>query len=121
MTTHRTSVSIASPSALKKPTSVARLAAGLRTIASASKIVNKSNGTIAPFAAAAIGLLGINDASHVAKVCVCPPDVTARAASAAPAGSGGGAPACGGNNAKTDGASGMITTAVPSSSSTNTK
>ena len=70
ITTHRTSVSIASPSARKNPTSVARLASGLRTIASASNSVNRISGTIAPFAAAAIGLLGMSDISQVANVCV---------------------------------------------------
>ena len=62
--TQRTSTSIASPSARKKPSSVSRDAAGLRAMASARSSVKRMSGSIAPFAAAAIGLVGSSDVSH---------------------------------------------------------
>ncbi len=66
-TIQRTSTSIASPSARKKPTQDVARAAGLRAIASASSNVNNISGSIAPVAAAATGLVGISDVSQLAK------------------------------------------------------
>src|SRR5690242_18680618 len=67
-TTHRTIISIASPSARARPTSGARVDSGLRAIAIARINVKRMSGTIAPFAAAAIGFGGIKDVSHALKV-----------------------------------------------------
>ena len=67
-TTHRTMSSIASPSARKRPTSGTRVDSGLRAIAMARISVKTMSGTIAPFAAAAMGFDGINDVSHALKL-----------------------------------------------------
>ena len=61
-----TSTSIASPSARKKPSSVSRALAGLRAMASASSSVKTMSGSMAPPAAAAIGLVGISEVSQLA-------------------------------------------------------
>ena len=77
------------------------------------------NGTMAPFAAAAIGFAGSSEPTHDANVCACPPLARSRAASAAPGGSAG--RAASGSSANTDGASGMTTTAMPTSRRMNTE
>src|SRR5688572_4269372 len=87
-------------------------------MASAKNIVNRINGTIAPLAAAAIGFDGINDISQAENVCAGSA-ASWPAASAAPAGSGGGALG-GESNSKTAGATGMTTIAIPVSSSRKT-
>ena len=66
--------SIASASARKNPRSAARAGAGLLAMASAKSSVKMMSGSIAPLAAAAMGLDGINDVSHAATVCCWPPD-----------------------------------------------
>ena len=62
--TQRTSTSIAAQSDLKKAVSGSRVAAGIRTIASASRIENTMSATMSPLAAAAIGFDGMSDVSH---------------------------------------------------------
>src|SRR3954468_13433153 len=83
-TIHRTSTSIASLSARKNESSVRRASAGGRAIASARNSVKRRSGSIAPFAAAATGLVGISDVSQLEKPTADTPSETALAASAAP-------------------------------------
>ena len=116
--TPRTSVIIASPSARKNVTSVVRVSFELFATAIAKSSTNNTNGTIAPFAAAPTGLFGSNDVVHDAKVCTWPPLVSSRAASAAPAGSAGLAPA--GSSEKSAGATSVTTIAAPNNKATKT-
>src|SRR6478736_2334166 len=65
--TQPTSTSIASASPRKKPSTAARLSAGMRVVAVANSSVNSTSGSIVPLAAAAIGLVGINDNTQFQK------------------------------------------------------
>lgn len=78
------------------------------------------DGSIAPFAAAAIGFVGMSDVSHPATVCDWPPAAIWLAASVAPAGIAGRAAIIRGNNPYNAAASGIVTTATEALSSTNT-
>ena len=85
-------ISIASPSALKKPDSVARWTGSSLVIAKAKMVVKMISGRIAVSAAAAIGLVGISESRKSPKVgdgpaSVLPPSPL-RSASAAPVESG---------------------------------
>src|ERR1043166_2932124 len=86
-TTQRTNTSIVSVTALKKPSSVVRAAAGLFPIASANKRVKMISGSIAPLAAAFTGLVGTSDVSQLAKPTFGASVVSDCAASVAPGGS----------------------------------
>ncbi len=118
MMIHLTRSSIASPSARKNTSKVLRASGALRAIATASSRAKTISGSIAPFAAAAMGLLGMSDVSQLLTVCCWPLDAICPAASAAPAGSDGRAAMLCGNKANTDAASGMTTTATDALSST---
>ena len=115
-----TSTSIVSPIARKKSIRGVRVSGALRAMATAKSRVKMISGSIAPLAAAAIGLVGTSDVSQVATVCTCPLEATWLAASAAPAGSDGRAPIACGNNPNTSGARGMTTAATDALSRINT-
>ena len=87
-------------------------------MARASSSVNRISGSIAPSAAAAIGLVGISDVSHDPKPGAWPLEAICPAASAAPAGSGGRVPMFRGSIENTRVATGISTMAVPDNSST---
>ena len=116
--TPRTSVIMASPSARKKASRVARDSEAVFAIATASTSANRTYGTIAPLAAAAMGLAGSSEANHAEKDVATPLAATALAASAAPGGRAGRTPS--GNWLRMNWDSGTITTAVATSSPRNT-
>ena len=75
-TTQRTSTSIASARARKKPRSVSREAGGLFAVATASSRANSTSETMLPLAAAATGLVGMSETSHGPNPTVCPLEAT---------------------------------------------
>src|SRR5580692_1457682 len=117
-TTQRTSCSIASHRASKNPTSRSREAGGVRVIASASRIVNTTSGSIAPVAAAAMGFCGTSDVSQLAKPFPASAAVIWPAAAAAPSGSGARTEPVAGRSAKRVIAAGMNRSAVTASCTT---
>ena len=78
------------------------------------------NGSIAPFAAAAIGFVGISDVSQLETVCGWPLDTIWLAASTAPAGNAGRAVTIRGKNENSVASRGIPTSATEALSATNT-
>src|SRR5258706_711476 len=116
----RTMRSIASLTARKKPRSVDRACSSLRAMAIANSKVKRISCSIAPLAAAAMGLVGMSDVSHAPTVCAWPGADSWLAASTAPAGRAGRAPLVAGDSWNNSRSSGTATMASVALNATNT-